>query len=171
LIIPRRQHYDPEGSFWEKVDRSGGNDACWIWTRAVDMNGYGALKVWGKKVNAHRYSYELAYGRVPEDKIVCHRCNERLCVNPQHLYAGTYKDNAKDMIAAGTYRAEQPPRRPGESNGQSILTEGQVLEIYRRAWDGEKQTQIAAEYGIDKRTVTDIKYGRSWAWLTGAKRK
>lgn len=54
-----RRLFDPEGAFWNKVNRSGGQDACWLWTRAIDGTGYGAVKVWGKKLNAHRYCYEL----------------------------------------------------------------------------------------------------------------
>jgi HNH endonuclease len=163
--VPRRSFYDPEGSFWEKVDRTHGEDGCWIWTRATRA-GYGHLKVGRKGVSAHRYSYELAYGSIPEDMIICHRCNQRLCVNPKHLYAGTYKDNIQDLIAAGMHTS-MPPASRGEANGQAVLTEDEVLDIYERAWSGESGKSLAKEYGVNKRTISNIKHGVNWAWLTG----
>jgi hypothetical protein len=168
--MPRWPFHDPEGSFWEKVDRTGGEDACWIWMRCVDTNGYGALKVWSKKVTAHRYSYELAYGLVPEGLEVCHRCNQRLCVNPRHLYAGTRQQNVADMIAAGTSGLRPPPVKQGVDHPYATLTEAEVLDIYQRAWSGESQIQIAREYGVSKYTVSDIKHGKSWQHLTKHKR-
>jgi hypothetical protein len=169
--MPRWPSYDPEGSFWEKVDRSGGKDACWIWTRYADTNGYGALKVWGKKVTAHRYSYELAYGQVPEGMEVCHRCNERLCVNPGHLYAGTRQQNVADMIAAGNSGLRPPPPKQGSDHPSAVLTEAEVIDIYQRAWSGGSQIQIAQEYGVSKHTISDIKHGKSWHHLTKHKRR
>jgi hypothetical protein len=163
--------HDPEGAFWGKVDRSGGDDACWIWTRFVDTPGYGALKVWGRKVLAHRYAYELHYGSIPKGKIVCHRCNQRLCVNPRHLYIGTYKDNYDDMARSGNNYPPPGPtkeehRARGERNGRAELTEEEVLDIYRRISSGEKVSKIATAYGINRSIVSDIKRGRSWRWLT-----
>jgi HNH endonuclease len=160
--------YDPEGSFWSKVDRSGGEDECWIWTRAVyGNNGYGALKVNGKKVAAHRYSYELHYGIVPKDKDVCHRCNNRLCVNPRHLYLGTAKDNVSDAIKSGTHHFAPGASLQGIDNPSARLTESEVLEIYYRVWSGEPGIRLAAEYGVSEQEVSRIKNGQTWAWLTG----
>ena len=159
---------DPEGSFWEKVDRSGGENDCWEWTAAIDSNGYGALKVSGKKVNAHRYSLELLLGRPLQSGMdACHTCHNRSCVNPAHLYEGTRKQNVVDAIQIGTHTLPPPDKRlRGEANPDSFLTEQEVLDIYRRAWSGERQTKIAAEYGIKKSLVTKIKHGLSWRHVT-----
>jgi hypothetical protein len=159
--------FDHEGAFWSKVDRSAGNEACWMWLRAVDTSGYGVLKVWGRKVSAHRYSYELAYGPIPEGMLVCHHCNNRLCVNPRHLYAGTSQQNVRDAIGAGTFSyAPRKGGKAGEQNPSARLSENEVLDIYHRAWAGESLRKIAAEYGISHAVVYNIKVGKKWATVT-----
>lgn len=166
--------HDPEGSFWSKVDRSGGPDACWEWTAFVDNNGYGALKVGGKKTTAHRYSLELALDRpIRSGMLVCHRCNNRTCVNPSHLYEGTPKQNVADMIRDGTRH-----RQPGNTqyindaglNRHSGLTDDQILTIYHRARSGETSRALGREYGISHSMVTAIATGYRWSSLTGHKR-
>src|SRR6266508_2168052 len=159
--------FDHEGAFWSKVDRSGGDDACWMWLRAVDTNGYGVLKVWGRKVSAHRYSYELAHGSIPTGLLVCHQCNNRLCVNPKHLYAGTSQQNVHDAINARTFSfAPRKGGKPGELNPSARLTEEEVLDIYVRAWTGERLRKIAAEYSISHTVVYHIKIGKKWSSVT-----
>lgn len=81
------------------------NSGCWLWVASLqssgDKDGRGAICVDGKSRFAHRVSYELHKGPIPASRYICHRCNNTLCVNPDHLYAGTQKDNVRDMIAAG----------------------------------------------------------------------
>lgn len=82
--------------FWSKVDRLG-SDECWIWTGYRMYAGYGEMAFLGRKIGAHRFSYLLHSGPLGDGKCICHKCCNRLCVNPRHLYQGTYRDNWLDM--------------------------------------------------------------------------
>lgn len=82
--------------FWAKVSQS---DGCWQWTGATTSWGYGVLRVKGHNVHAHRVSWELHNGPIPEEMFVCHKCDNPQCTNPEHLFIGTARDNALDMIA------------------------------------------------------------------------
>lgn len=114
-----------EERFWPKVKKTGD---CWLWTACLDNKGYGFMKVkrgskW-KNVKAHRVSYELHNEELPEDLGILHSCRNRNCVNPEHLRAGTQKENGLDMIRDGSAAA-------GERNGNVRLTKELVEEIRR----------------------------------------
>lgn len=150
--------------FWSKVDRQN-PDECWEWQAARMPDGYGAFGRTGSgsgSVRAHRWSYENAYGAIPEGMHICHHCDNPPCVNPAHLFVGTRNDNMRDMVAKGR-------SRKGERHNQVQLTESQVLEI-RREWaaGGQTQTQIAVRFNTNKANVSQIVRGKKWQHLLPA---
>ena len=92
--------------FWHLVEKG---DDCWLWTGAVFGGGYGRITVNGKRVAAHRFSYEAANGPIPDGLFICHSCDVKSCVNPAHLFAGTQADNMQDWTRKGFNRLVSDP--------------------------------------------------------------
>lgn len=121
---PRPERRRPlEARFWEKVDKSGGNDACWAWAGRLDYYGYGQLDIDGKQERAHRLSWKLLVGDIPEDLWVLHKCDNPRCVNPSHLFLGDQKANVADMMAKGRHvkRGEKRRRLANQEAGNVSL--------------------------------------------------
>ena len=131
---------------------------CWEWQKNIQSNGYGHMKHSGKARSVHRVSYEMHKGNIPEGVYVLHRCDNRCCVNPLHLFLGTALDNALDM--KGKRRHSH-----GEKSTSSKLTEKQVLEIYALSESGIGSIRIARKYDISVSMAWNIKTGRSWVHL------
>lgn len=123
-----------------------GPDACWPWPR-LNPQGYGSAAVNGLKL-AHRISWSMANGRSPGGAMICHRCNNRACVNPAHLYAGDAQSNADNMMAAGRW-----------NNGRMRLSAEQVAAIRDMAEVGMPRVQIAKLYGITAQYVGQLAKG------------
>lgn len=147
---------DWEERFWSYVGR-GGKDECWEWSGAPTGGGYGRMSVEDRDRYAHRLSFELHHGD-PGDDFVLHHCDNRLCVNPDHLYAGDQQDNVDDAIERGRWDLV------GEKNPQSKLTREGAEEVRRRARAGqERQSTIAEDFGVSRSLVSRIKTGKRWA--------
>lgn len=167
-------------SFWSKVRKSGG-DECWTWTGRLNESGYGTLDIEGRAERAHRLSWILSEGPIPENICVLHHCDNRACVRPDHLFLGTRGDNARDMASKGRQSVQMhPERRPicplelkprGEGHGMSRLTDDQVLDIRARRAAGEMLSDLAAEYGVAKTTICAITTGTTWRHVGGPRRR
>jgi len=137
------------------VDQDTG---CWIWNGVKDGGGYGRVHYikYGFR-SAHRLSYNTYKGTIPENVCVCHKCDVRSCVNPDHLFLGTNIDNLKDRDSKGR-------QAKGINNGTSKLVEKEVLEI-RKLKGHMRQIDIAKLYNIHTDTVYRIWIGRTWKHL------
>ncbi|HEX4604309.1 MAG TPA: HNH endonuclease [Candidatus Angelobacter sp.] len=129
---------------------------CWLWQGMVRPDGYGAARFQGREQGAHRVGWKLFRGEIGPGMVVCHRCDVRPCVNPEHLFLGTAAENAEDMIEKG-----RSPR--GEKHGSAKLTTEQVGRIKTMlAEDKLYMSEIAREFGVSPTTVRAIRTGRTW---------
>lgn len=147
-----------EERFWKKVDKSGPN-GCWNWTAYRNKKGYGQFKFGCSTVPAHRVSYALVHGWPVVDWLVCHKCDNPSCVNPDHLFAGTVRDNAIDMARKG---------RGGSRWGGQKLAVPDVICIKARLQRGAKPAPLAREYGVSIFTICKIKDGKIWKHVEAA---
>lgn len=143
--------------FWNKVFKTSG---CWYW-KASKRSGYGAFRFKGKIVSAHRFSYILTYGSIPFGKLVCHSCDNKICVNPSHLFLGSYRDNLIDSIQKGRIikiSVSSITRfLPGEKHPFHKLTDKQVASIRKEyTKQGVTLKTIAKKYHVDKSLIWQI---------------
>lgn len=125
---------------------------CWQWIGSISPSGYARLQVDGENANAHRISYLVFKGKIPKGKYVLHKCDNRSCVNPNHLFLGTHQDNMVD-------RNTKNRQAKGESNGNVKITERDVLAI--RSAKG-RQVDIAKRFKINQTQVSKIKLNKVW---------
>jgi hypothetical protein len=137
-----------------------GKTGCWNWSGTTDKCGYGKLFIGQKNNYAHRVSYQELVGKIPDGAWICHKCDNPSCVNPDHLFLGSAKINALDMVAKGRNR---PPF--GESHVKAKLTDCDVLQIRRAVTYGISSQEIAGAYGISFKTVSKIRNRGSWKHL------
>ena len=102
------------------TDRIKEVNGCWEWQGYVQWNGYGKVLYKGKNLSAHRLSYALFDGDIPAGIVVCHRCDNRKCVNPDHLILGPDKDNYEDSVRKGRRAKVDPPRNQSPSKNKRI---------------------------------------------------
>ena len=138
-----------------KLDKTTG---CWMWTASINRDGYGQIGVNRKNTKAHRVSYELNKGPIPEGQCVCHTCDTPSCVNPDHLFLGTPSENVADMVEKGRLKDNS-----GRNNPASKLTEAKVLDIRARYAAGDTtQAAIARRFGINASSVGHIVTRHTW---------
>ncbi|SRR6266404_1011855 len=130
---------------------------CWIWTAGKNNDGYGLIWRDDKIVRANRVSYELYVGPIPDGLIIRHKCDNRSCVNPSHLLTGAHADNMRDAVDRRRMASQK-----GADNGQSKLTEAQVLAIRS---DTRSQVKISADYGVNQSLIWFIKRRKNWTHI------
>ena len=150
--------------FWMKVEVRGPYD-CWNWTARRNCHGYGIFDLWHPKrvtTVASRYALQQHLGRQFEThELACHHCDNRVCVNPAHLFLGTASDNMRDAVEKGRTHKWAGKRR-GSGNPKAKLTEANVSRIKMYIRDGIRTTDLAAQYGVGLTTICEIKSGRNW---------
>lgn len=143
---------------WERVVQRIGSE-CWEWTGATFGFGYGIIRHRTLHLPAHRVSYALANGEIPDGLCVLHRCDNPLCVRPDHLFLGTRTDNAADREAKGRGKR-------GEEASGAVLTETAVLEIKSSSLPAYT---LARKFKVSRATISDVICGRTWKHVTGTK--
>lgn len=143
-----------------KVNETTG---CWEWQGAKNTHGYGHMGYDGKSHQTHRLIFFALNPDVSKSLWVLHRCDNPACNNPDHLFPGTPAINSRDRENKG--RGNQRGT-PGEKHTQAKLTESNVREILVRLSQGDRQVDIAADFGVNRTCITKIKTGESWRHVT-----
>lgn len=151
--------------FWSKVNKT---ESCWIWI-AGKSNKYGNFNFNGKQYRVHRLMWESLYGPIPHGMVICHKCDNPPCCNPDHLFIGTQKDNIQDAARKGRIRnhmgcnggSEFNPTR-GENNGLAKLTEPDVKAIRELASQGHSSWVLAKQYGVDPSAIRQVVKRQTW---------
>ena len=135
--------------FWLYVNRT---NTCWEWKSAIHKDrGYGLFGMYSKIYYAHRVAYAIENGDIPNDGYILHICDNRLCVRPTHLYAGTLSDNMRDKMIS----FNQPGQRIGVED----------IPVIRERLKTEKSKDIAEDYGVWPSQISRIKLGQRWGWV------
>ena len=141
--------------FWQRVEKSEG---CWIWTAHIGTDGYGTISVGASPVKAHRLSWIIHFGAVEPGMCVCHTCDNKICVRPDHLFLGTIQDNTADRDAKGR-------QCRGERHPDAKLTEEQVRLIrlrYRRGCPVDGVRPLAREFGLCRSSMRAVVSRETW---------
>jgi hypothetical protein len=153
--------YTPEqriAKFWSRVDKSGGENACWIWTGARNPEGYGSINWYRASRRSHRIAYELAFGVSPESLCVLHKCDNPRCCNPAHLFLGTSAENNTDRK-----RKNRTVAKKGEDQWKHKLTANQVAEIrHVYSFGLVSQRELASRFGVQQTTIWNVVNYRTW---------
>jgi len=143
-----------------RVDQKSG---CWVWLGfKADRRGYGGMRIDYRTVRAHRYSWEIHNGLIPNGLHVLHRCDNPPCVNPKHLFLGTNSDNVADMTAKGRGRGECKARGGRASRKLSFSQAQDIRREYRKGVVGYSTTALGRKYGVTHGTIGKIVRGLTY---------
>ena len=149
-----------------RIERT--EDDCWRWTKTIGTTGYGFSYLHGRPIKTHRLSYLLFRGPLIPGMFICHKCDNKWCVNPGHLYQGTVKDNVRDAQARGQMKIAKP--KPGYAMGEkhccAKLNNESAKKIIELRRSGFQYKEIAKELGVHLVTVADVIKGKTWKHIT-----
>lgn len=150
--------------FWARVDKNGPIPAhapelgpCWVWIGGKNNSGYGNLTLNGESVQAHRVAWKLSNGEVPEGQFVLHRCDNRPCCRPSHLFLGDHQANSDDKMNKNRGRWNK-----GEANHKAKLTADDVATIRAELSAGASNRSMEHRFNVSQATISHIKTGRKW---------
>lgn len=149
--------------FWDMIDVSEDKNTCWEWKskKGTFLRAYTRYK--GKSWNASRLAWFLINGEIPDGLIICHKCDNPPCCNPNHLFLGTFQDNVDDRERKGRNKT---PHCLGEDHGGHKLTESDVREIRKLYQTTSHNYYTLSEiYGVCFSAIRNVIKGRSWGWL------
>lgn len=154
--------------FWMRVDKSGPihqdlGTHCWLWTASLSTHGYGQVGVGPLIRRCHRVAWELINGPLPNAIRLCHRCDVRRCVRPDHMFLGTQADNLTDMRAKGRWKATP---RFGVDNPRAHFTDDEIVTIRRRFAQGETCSHISRHFSVYPSTISSIVKRHTWKHIT-----
>lgn len=141
-------------------------DGCWEWNGPINRRGYGKLKWNNKFMTAHRVSYMLHVGTIPEGMFVCHHCDRPECTRPSCLFIGSAQDNVDDMMRKGRGVKGRPSKIKGKLPPNTVIDKYKAIKIKERLLNGDSALKIAQETNISKNIVYAIKYGKTWRHVT-----
>jgi hypothetical protein len=135
-------------SFWLKVKKSP--NGCWEWMASFTKNGYGRFQINPRTYKAHRISYLITHGHLPDDLCICHKCDNKKCVNPSHLFLGTSKENTQDMISKGRLNRSRGEKRGISYRKESGKWRARYMRNYKNILVGEFDTHEQASLALQK---------------------
>lgn len=157
------------------------NSGCWLWYANTYPLGYGCFKYKGRTVRAHRWAYNHFVGPIPEGIYVCHRCDIKCCVNPDHLFLGTHADNTADMVRKGRHswakdreramagirkacevQRQTGSRAVGERMPNAKFVEAEIKDVRLLSKSGWSNSQIARKFGVSRPAIWAIVNNRAW---------
>lgn len=163
VLLPSAQTNKPDAPrlmtrFWSKVDIAGPDD-CWEW-QASTNGAYGLTSYNGEVIVTHRLAWLFTNGPIPDGLLVCHTCDNPVCVNPAHLFLGTHSDNTNDAVKKGRWVDNS-----GEAHGNSKLTKKDVIEIRRLSSEGKSQRVLGRMFGVDDKQIFNIIHRKQWTHI------
>lgn len=157
--------------FEDKIEKLATECGCWFWGGTWNpRSGYGIFKAQGHQLGAHRVSWMVFRGPIPDGLQVLHKCDTRCCINPNHLFVGTQDDNIKDAVSKGRMasgdrnasRTKPECLKRGSEHGLAKLNEAKILEIRGLFTEGIGNYRISKRYGVCKKTIQQIRRRNTW---------